>query len=100
MRRSYHGPLGAPGRMTFGTPGPDLPPEYLWAFALQDGKPRVHQFPQTPEGQEELAQLLRSEQVVRVVAGREVITTTESLVVVRAPQGTFTDRYQSRTSVV
>lgn len=67
----------------------------LHAFTMQSGSARMFTFEDTEEGRLALALLLRSETVINVVSGQEVIVTSEHLVRIRSPSDPFfQDRYQ------
>lgn len=89
----FHQPYEVSSDFEFGSVEATPEPK-LFAFSMQDGQARTSVFSEDADGKAALAMLLRSETVVTVVRGHEVIVTNESLLTIRMGSESFQDRYQ------
>jgi hypothetical protein len=80
--------------VTFGSPLPQGEQPRIYCYSQLEGKARVLVLPDTPEGHQDLAQLIRGEAVLRAVLGTELICTEQHVVTVRTPTGDVQDRHQ------
>lgn len=90
----FHKPYEVSSDFEFGSVEASALEPKLFAFSMQDGQARTSVFNEDADGKAALAMLLRSETVVTVVRGHEVVITNESLLTIRVGSESFQDRYQ------
>ena len=84
---------------SFGAPLEFSDRQKLYAFSVaRGGRPQVFEFDITPEGLTSLANLVRSEDVIKVVKGAEARFTVESVVSLTAGDLELIDKLPLRMS--
>lgn len=88
-------PWQAPDQLIVGTPDPTVDPEpRIYGFSMLDGVARVYCWKDDEEGRQQLAALVRAEQVIKAVIGQEVVLTSQQVSTVRTPGGVTQDHYR------